>query len=62
MKSRAQRILVVEDERGIAELIKQGLEAEGYAVTCAHDGEEGQLQSKGVKWSIATLQSSVPEG
>ncbi len=36
----AMRILVVEDERPIAEFVKRGLEAEGYSVSCAHDGEE----------------------
>jgi DNA-binding response OmpR family regulator len=35
------RILVVEDEKKVATALKQGLEAEGYAVTLAADGEEG---------------------
>lgn len=35
------RILVVEDERKVATALQQGLEAEGYAVTLAADGEEG---------------------
>ena len=35
------RILVVEDERRIAQNLKRGLEQEGYAVDVAHDGEEG---------------------
>ena len=35
------RILVVEDERPIAEFVQRGLEAEGYSVTCAYDGEQG---------------------
>jgi phenylacetate-CoA ligase len=35
------RILVVEDERPIAEFVQRGLEAEGYSVSCAHDGAEG---------------------
>lgn len=35
------RILVVEDERKIAEALRQGLETEGYQVTVAQSGEDG---------------------
>jgi DNA-binding response OmpR family regulator len=35
------RVLVVEDERQLAETLRWGLEAEGYAVDLAHDGIEG---------------------
>lgn len=34
------KILVVEDERAISDLIKFNLEAEGYECTCAYDGLE----------------------
>jgi DNA-binding response OmpR family regulator len=35
------RVLVVEDEPGIAQFIRQGLREAGYAVDVAHDGQEG---------------------
>jgi DNA-binding response OmpR family regulator len=35
------RILVVEDEAAIADFVQRGLQAEGYAVTCAGDGTDG---------------------
>lgn len=35
------RILVVEDERHVAELLKAGLEDSGYQVSVAFDGEMG---------------------
>ena len=35
------RILVVEDEQGIANFLKQGLEEESYAVDVANDGKLG---------------------
>jgi DNA-binding response OmpR family regulator len=35
------RLLVVEDEKKVANFIKQGLEEEGYAIDVAGDGEEG---------------------
>ena len=34
-------VLIVEDDRNIAELLQMYLEKEGYAVTVAHDGGQG---------------------
>lgn len=34
-------ILIVEDERGIVDFLKQGLEEEGYIVSTASNGEQG---------------------
>lgn len=36
-----QKILIVEDEEAISNLIKVNLTAEGYDCTCAYDGEAG---------------------
>src|SRR5690554_75851 len=41
------KILVVEDEPGIADFLKQGLEEEGYAVDVAEEGETG------LRWALA---------
>ncbi len=38
------RILVIEDQENLAHLIKDGLEAEGFAVDFCLDGESGQLR------------------
>ena len=35
------KLLVVEDEIGIASFLKQGLEEEGYDVVVTNDGEAG---------------------
>ena len=35
------RILLVEDEKDLAAIVRQGLEEEGYTVESAYDGEEG---------------------
>lgn len=37
-----KKILVIEDEQRIAELLQQGLEEFGYIVTLAYDGEVGR--------------------
>jgi DNA-binding response OmpR family regulator len=34
-------ILIVEDEVGIVQFLKQGLEEEGYEITAAFDGLQG---------------------
>ena len=36
------RILIVENEEGIASFLKQGLEEESYAVDVANEGKKGQ--------------------
>src|SRR5215472_15030808 len=46
------RILLVEDELKMAELLKKGLEEEGYSVLIACDGQEG----------LAMAQSCTPDG
>jgi two-component system, OmpR family, response regulator ArlR len=37
----AHKLLIVEDEIGIVQFLKQGLEEEGYLVTAANDGKTG---------------------
>ena len=37
----AVSVLIVEDDRNIAELLQMYLEKEGYAVTTAYDGGQG---------------------
>jgi len=55
------RILVVEDERPIAELVQRGLEAEGYSVTCAHDGEDGLAKARSGDYSLVVLDVLLPK-
>ena len=40
------RVLVVEDERRLASIIKRGLIEEGYAVDTVYDGEEAQYMGE----------------
>jgi DNA-binding response OmpR family regulator len=40
------RILVVEDEVRLAEAVRRGLEAEGFAVDVAHDGNDGLWRAR----------------
>jgi DNA-binding response OmpR family regulator len=54
------RILVVEDERPIAEFVQRGLEAEGFSVTCAHDGEEGLAMAGTGDYALIILDLLLP--
>ena len=55
------RILIVEDERPIAEFVQRGLEAEGYAVSCAYDGEEGLALARSGDYSLVVLDVLLPK-
>ena len=54
------RILVVEDERQLAAIIKRGLEEEGYAVDIAYDGEEGQYNAENTAYDLILLDIMLP--
>ena len=54
------RILVVEDEKGLAHLIRRGLTEEGYAVDVAYDGEEGESFAESVPYDLIVLDIVLP--
>ena len=45
----ATTVLIVEDDRNIAELLQMYLEKEGYAVTIANDGGQGLTKFRAIK-------------
>jgi DNA-binding response OmpR family regulator len=55
------RILVVEDERPIAEFVQRGLEAEGYSVATAQDGEEGLAMALTGDYALVLLDVLLPK-
>ena len=55
------RILVVEDEPSIADFIERGLRSEGYAVTCAYDGEAAELQALTGDYALVLLDLLLPK-
>lgn len=54
------RILVVEDERAIADFVRRGLEAEGYSVDCAYDGDEGRRLALSGDFHLVVLDVMLP--
>jgi len=55
-----KEILVVEDEKDLAAIIKQGLEEEGYVVDVAHDGEEGLYMAETYPIDVMVLDVMLP--
>jgi len=55
------RILVIEDDRRIANLLKKGLVEEGYAVDLAYDGLEGQYLGESEDYDLVILDLLLPK-
>ena len=53
-------ILVVEDEAKVADAVRQGLEAEGYAVAVARSGEEGLAAAAAREFDLVLLDLLLP--
>lgn len=56
----AQKILVVDDEQPIADILKFNLEKEGYDVICAYDGDEAIQMAKDEKPDLILLDIMLP--
>jgi DNA-binding response OmpR family regulator len=54
------RILVVEDERKVAELVSRGLKAARYAVDVAADGESGWAMANTYPYDLIILDLGLP--
>ena len=54
------RVLVVEDEQRMAELLKVGLEEENHTVTIAHDGEAGLDLATAFEFDVILLDVLLP--
>src|SRR5438105_2292140 len=55
------RILIVEDDRRMRELLRQGLTEEGHSVTLASDGREGTSIAEAYSFDLIILDVMLPE-
>jgi len=53
-------LLIVEDEKRMAELLRKGLEEEGHTVVCAADGIEGLDLSRSYNFDMIILDIMMP--
>jgi two-component system OmpR family response regulator len=56
----AARVLLIEDEPGIVDFVRRGLEAEGFAVEAATDGIEGERLALGGSFDAIVLDLMLP--
>ena len=56
----AQKILVVDDEKPIADILKFNLEKEGYEVVCAYDGDEAVAKADAAEPELILLDIMLP--
>jgi len=54
------RILIVEDEKSLADIVKKGLEEEGYAVDAAYNGEDGLFMAENEPSDLIILDIMLP--
>ena len=54
-------ILIVEDEKGIVDFLKQGLEEEGYTISSALDGENGLKKALDLQVDLVLLDWMLPK-
>ena len=55
------RIILIEDERQLAQMLKKGLEEAGYSVDTAYDGEEGLYMLENIPADAAVLDIMLPK-
>ena len=54
------RVLIVEDEKKIADFIKRGMKEEGYSADIAHDGEKGHFLATTETYDLIVLDIMLP--
>lgn len=54
------RVLVVEDERRLANALSRGLGADGFTVDLAHDGEDGLWRARETTYDAVVLDIMLP--
>lgn len=60
-KTLNMHILIVEDEKGIIDFLKQGLEEEGFAISTAMDGKEGLEKALSQQVDLVLLDWMLPK-
>jgi len=56
-----KRVLVIEDDPDIVELLRYNLEKEGFEVAAGEDGESGLRTLRGERWDLLILDLMLPQ-
>ncbi|TLN17856.1 response regulator [bacterium] len=54
------RILIIDDDMELCDLLRDYLEAEGFAVETVHDGEQGAERAVAGTWNMIILDVMLP--
>ena len=54
------RLLLIEDEKKVADFVARGLRAERYAVDIAHEGDTGWQMASSVEYDLIILDLMLP--
>ena len=54
------KLLIVEDEKRMVELLRRGLSEEGHTVVCAYDGREGLDYARHYEFDAIILDVMLP--
>src|SRR5690348_1853794 len=57
----AMKLLIVEDEARMMDLLRKGLTEEGHTATCASDGAEGLALAKAYEFDVIILDVMMPK-
>src|SRR5579884_3624812 len=55
------RLLVVEDDRRLCDVLRRGLSEQGHVVDVAHDGEEGEQWASAAGYDAIVLDVNLPK-
>ena len=55
------RVLIIEDEVRLSNIIKKGFTEDGFAVDQAFDGEEGQYLAESEQYDLIVLDLMLPK-
>src|SRR5437588_12139715 len=55
------KLLIIEDESRMSDLLRKGLTEEGHTVTCAPDGAEGFGLAKAYEFDVIILDIMLPK-
>ena len=61
MEARKKRILIVEDEKNIADIIEYNIQKQGYETDVAYDGEKGLALALTGKYDLILLDVMLPK-
>ncbi len=56
-----KRILLVDDEKDLADMVRMRLEAQGYSVISAYDGQDGLEKARSEKPDLIILDLMLPK-